>query len=52
MIGTTIMPSPKKDGEVFTDMHAYASGAKEPIKPSWHLNVREVSKKDKDVSEK
>ena len=32
-----IHPSPKKQGEQFTDMHAYSSGKKEPIKKSWHL---------------
>jgi hypothetical protein len=47
MIGTTITASPKKDGEFFTDMHAYASDRKEPVKPSWHLNVAETSKPDR-----
>jgi hypothetical protein len=47
MVGTTITASPRKDGELFTDMHAYASGNKKPIKPSWHLNVMETSKPDR-----
>jgi hypothetical protein len=48
MVGTTITASPRKDGEFFTDIHAYASGKKEPIQPSWHLNVMEAGKPDRD----
>lgn len=31
MQGVTITASPKKEGELFTDMHAYSSGQKEEV---------------------
>ena len=37
--GVAIAASPGKKGELFTDMHAYSSGQKEPIKKSWHFQV-------------
>jgi hypothetical protein len=46
MVGVTITASPRKDGEFFTDMHAYSTGKKEVIPPSWHLTVKEVLKPD------
>jgi len=36
-----IYPSPKKEGELFTDMHGYSSGKKEPVKKSWHFIMKE-----------
>ena len=38
--------SPKKDGERFTDMHAYSSDKKGPIKKSWHFNINESGLKE------
>jgi hypothetical protein len=37
LVGCTITASPRKDGELFTDMHGYASGKKEAVSASWHL---------------
>lgn len=40
LVGCTITAGAKKDGELFTDMHAYATGGKESVGASWHLAVK------------